>query len=77
LDKAAPFSQVQKEVSDLTKDRILVGHALSNDLEVSPIGVEFPPKHDPAILNPIFVIGLRFNCVAVGANVVPSTLVHS
>ena len=32
---AAPtFKVVQKKVSDLMKDRILVGHALHNDLQV-------------------------------------------
>jgi len=30
---AKPFSEVQKAVSDLLKDRILVGHAVHNDLQ--------------------------------------------
>ena len=34
LRKAATFWEVQKEVSDLTKDKIIVGHALHNDLKV-------------------------------------------
>jgi RNA exonuclease 4 len=31
---ALPFSRVQKEVADILKDRILVGHAVHNDLQV-------------------------------------------
>ncbi|KAL5483063.1 REX4 [Sanghuangporus weigelae] len=31
--KAIPFADVQKRVDDLLKDRILVGHALNNDLK--------------------------------------------
>ncbi len=29
---ARPFKEVQQEVSDLVKDRILIGHAIENDL---------------------------------------------
>ncbi|KAH7912715.1 ribonuclease H-like domain-containing protein [Hygrophoropsis aurantiaca] len=32
--KAKPFEEVQKKVADLLKDRILVGHAVHNDLKV-------------------------------------------
>ncbi|PBK87205.1 hypothetical protein ARMGADRAFT_939084 [Armillaria gallica] len=32
--KAKPFEEVQKQVSDLLQDRILVGHAVYNDLKV-------------------------------------------
>ncbi|OAX35721.1 ribonuclease H-like protein [Rhizopogon vinicolor AM-OR11-026] len=32
--KAKPFEEVQKSVAALTKDRILVGHAVHNDLKV-------------------------------------------
>lgn len=35
LSVAKDFRIVQKEVSELLKDRILVGHALRNDLKVS------------------------------------------
>ena len=31
---AKPFEEVQKRVSDLLKDKILVGHAVHNDLKV-------------------------------------------
>lgn len=31
---AKPFEEVLKQVSDLLKGRVLVGHALSNDLQV-------------------------------------------
>ena len=31
---ARPFDEVQKKVADLLKDRILVGHAVYNDLKV-------------------------------------------
>ena len=34
LEKAATFAEVQKEVAQLTQNCILVGHALSNDLDV-------------------------------------------
>lgn len=33
---AKPFDQIQKQVAELLKDRILVGHAVFNDLKVSP-----------------------------------------
>jgi len=36
LPLAKPFEEVQKRVAALTKDRILVGHAVHNDLRVSP-----------------------------------------
>lgn len=32
---AAKFADVQKEVADLIKDRILIGHSISTDLKVS------------------------------------------
>lgn len=32
--KAVPFKQVQKEVADILKGRVLVGHAVHNDLQV-------------------------------------------
>jgi RNA exonuclease 4 len=32
---AKSFSEVQKKVSDLLKDKVLVGHAVHNDLQVS------------------------------------------
>lgn len=31
---AKPFAQVQKEVGDIIRDRIVVGHALENDFRV-------------------------------------------
>lgn len=31
---ASPFAEVQEKVADLLKDRILVGHAVHNDLKV-------------------------------------------
>ena len=31
---ALPFEDVQQQVADLLKDRILVGHAVQNDLQV-------------------------------------------
>ena len=31
---AEPFAVVQKEVADLFKDRVVVGHAIQNDLKV-------------------------------------------
>lgn len=37
---ARPFAQVQAEVAALLKNKILVGHALGNDLKVSPPSLE-------------------------------------
>lgn len=37
LRNGADFRTVQQEVHDLLKDRVLVGHAIKNDLRVSPI----------------------------------------
>lgn len=34
ISTAKPFVEVQKLVADLLKDRILVGHAVHNDLKV-------------------------------------------
>ncbi|KAJ3799142.1 ribonuclease H-like domain-containing protein [Lentinula aff. detonsa] len=34
MQKAKPFDQIQKRVADLIQDRILVGHAVHNDLKV-------------------------------------------
>ncbi|KAJ3984778.1 ribonuclease H-like domain-containing protein [Lentinula detonsa] len=34
MKKAKPFDQIQKRVADLIQDRILVGHAVHNDLKV-------------------------------------------
>lgn len=34
LREAAPFEEVQRQVADLLKGRIVVGHAIANDLEV-------------------------------------------
>lgn len=36
LPLAKPFAEVQEKVADLLKDRILVGHAVHNDLKVCP-----------------------------------------
>lgn len=33
---APAFENVQKQVAELIKDRILIGHAVENDLKVSP-----------------------------------------
>lgn len=35
LENAVPLNVVQKEVSDIIENRILVGHAIHNDLQVS------------------------------------------
>ncbi|KAJ8906575.1 hypothetical protein NDN08_003068 [Rhodosorus marinus] len=41
-DVAVSFSEAQQTVADLLKDRILVGHAVSNDLDVLLLG---HPRH--------------------------------
>lgn len=43
LKNAVDFSVIQKEVNDLLKGRILVGHALSNDMKV--LMLSHPKKH--------------------------------
>lgn len=34
---AKPFMEVQRRVADLLQDKILVGHAVSNDLKAGPL----------------------------------------
>ncbi|KAJ2674829.1 3'-5' exonuclease [Coemansia spiralis] len=41
LDKGRPFKQVQAEVAELLKDRVLIGHAIKNDL--SALMLAHPP----------------------------------
>jgi RNA exonuclease 4 len=43
---AKPFDIVQKQVAELLQDRILIGHAVYNDLKVSTL--EQVPSHTPA-----------------------------
>ena len=38
LRDAASFDEVQRQVAELLRGRILVGHAIDNDLEVRPRG---------------------------------------
>ncbi|KAG6810041.1 hypothetical protein H0H93_015293, partial [Arthromyces matolae] len=38
--KARPFDEVQKKVADLLKDRILIGHAVYNDLKTRRENIE-------------------------------------
>ncbi|KAI0719176.1 ribonuclease H-like domain-containing protein [Cerioporus squamosus] len=47
---ARPFEEVQKEVSDLLKDRILVGHAVHNDLKALLLSHPRPQTRDTQIL---------------------------
>jgi DNA polymerase III epsilon subunit-like protein len=35
LHAAFPFAQIQQEVADLIKDKVVVGHGLKNDFKVS------------------------------------------
>ncbi|KAG5644292.1 hypothetical protein DXG03_008710 [Asterophora parasitica] len=44
--KAKPFNDVQKEVADLLKDRILVGHAVFNDLKALLLSHPRPMTRD-------------------------------
>jgi hypothetical protein len=37
FETAKPFDAVQKQVAELLKDRILIGHAVYNDLKVSTL----------------------------------------
>lgn len=46
LSLAKQFEEVQKTVAALTKDRIIVGHAVHNDLKVSfNMCVRIPVAH--------------------------------
>ncbi|RPD72486.1 ribonuclease H-like protein [Lentinus tigrinus ALCF2SS1-7] len=47
---ARPFEEVQKEVSELLKDRILVGHAVHNDLKALLLSHPRPQTRDTQIL---------------------------
>ncbi|RDX51610.1 ribonuclease H-like protein [Lentinus brumalis] len=47
---ARPFQEVQKEVADLLKDRILVGHAVHNDLKALLLSHPRPQTRDTQIL---------------------------
>ncbi|KAI0707097.1 ribonuclease H-like domain-containing protein [Earliella scabrosa] len=47
---ARPFEEVQKEVADLLKDRILVGHAVHNDLKALLLSHPRPQTRDTQIL---------------------------
>ena len=50
VDTARPFEEVQKEVADLLKDRILVGHAVHNDLKALLLSHPRPQTRDTQIL---------------------------
>ena len=43
LSIAPSFTDVQKDVATLIKDRILIGHAISNDTQVSLDNLRDPP----------------------------------
>ncbi|RDX57020.1 ribonuclease H-like protein [Lentinus brumalis] len=47
---ARPFEEVQREVADLLKDRILVGHAVHNDLKALLLSHPRPQTRDTQIL---------------------------
>lgn len=40
MNIAKPFEEVQKQVADLVKDKILIGHAVHHDLKVRQIGMQ-------------------------------------
>ncbi|KAF9465192.1 ribonuclease H-like domain-containing protein [Collybia nuda] len=44
--KAKPFEEIQKQVADLVKDRILVGHAVYNDLKALLLSHPRPQTRD-------------------------------
>ncbi|KAF9012701.1 ribonuclease H-like domain-containing protein [Cyathus striatus] len=43
---AQPFTEIQKQVADLIKDRILVGHAVHNDLKALLLSHPYPLTRD-------------------------------
>ena len=50
---AIPFKQAQKEVAEILKDRILVGHALQNDLKALLLTHPFPMMRDTSKYKPL------------------------
>ncbi|GAA5857069.1 hypothetical protein JCM5353_004715, partial [Sporobolomyces roseus] len=53
LRNAPSFQEVQKEVSELLKDRILVGHALSNDTNVLLLSHPWHMTRDTSLYSPL------------------------
>ncbi|WFD00185.1 3'-5' exonuclease [Malassezia yamatoensis] len=53
LKKAPSFAKVQKEVADLIKDRVLVGHAIQNDLRALMLSHPRPMIRDTAEFQPL------------------------
>ncbi|WFD44310.1 3'-5' exonuclease [Malassezia psittaci] len=53
LKKAPSFASVQKEVADLIKDRVLVGHAIQNDLRALMLSHPRPMIRDTAEFQPL------------------------
>jgi len=53
LRNAEPFEQVQKEVSDIIKGRIVVGHGLENDFRVLMLSHPFKLTRDTAKYRPL------------------------
>ena len=52
LEKGKPFKQVQKTVSDLLKNKIIVGHALKNDLQALMLDHPKPLLRDTSLHKP-------------------------
>jgi len=53
LTDAATFAEVQKEVAELIKDRIVVGHGLKNDFRVLMLNHPFALTRDTARYGPL------------------------
>ncbi|KAI0343774.1 ribonuclease H-like protein [Trametopsis cervina] len=48
--RAQPFEEVQKQVAELLKDRVLVGHAVHNDLKALLLSHPYPMTRDTQVL---------------------------
>lgn len=50
--KAKPFKVVQKEVADIIKDKVIVGHSLENDFKALMLSHPYTLRRDTAVYRP-------------------------
>lgn len=51
-ERGKPFKQVQKQVSDILKNKIIIGHALKNDLQALMLDHPKPLLRDTSLYKP-------------------------
>ena len=74
---AAPFQEVQRAVAGLTKDRFIVGHALSNDLEALLLTHPRKQLRDTAKYKPFQAKNNRVRGTTCAAVTGPATRAHT